>query len=438
MGAHDPEGLATEGRELKPSAMTRFQGSAGCMHIKAWAWAAGVVVALCPMAMAQQPTRLSLQAALELAAKQNLDLLTARQRQAISKAGVQVARERPNPTINFTALRDEPHEGWFVDQPLEVGGQRGRRIEVAHQEGALTDMEIVALERGVRRQTREAFFQLSYARAQSQRLEHILELAKRLEQIARDRFNAGDVPQLEVIQAGLEVARAQADHKVAQQEEKVSLSQLNALLNEPATTDWEPVESLEDLPPPVSLPELIQLAYSSNPDLRHVVQEQKVEESRRALLKAERIPNLDLEAGMDYNAPHDFRMGPRSQISVPLPIFTRNQGEIAQSLATQSLLDSEEAATKRSTAARVETAYYDLDAQRTQAETYRATLVPVAQQLESLAEQSYRAGKADILMVLTAQRNVQDVEQSYLQSLLTVQSTFGQLEEIVGTSIDPK
>ena len=86
--------------------------------------------------------------------------------------------------------------------------------------------------------------------ARRQRLEHILELAKRLEQIARDRFNAGDVPQLEVIQAGLEVARAQADHKVAQQEEKVSLSQLNALLNEPATTDWEPVESLEDLPAP--------------------------------------------------------------------------------------------------------------------------------------------------------------------------------------------
>jgi len=376
--------------------------------------------------------------ALDLAAKQNLDLLAARQRQAVSKAGVQIAHQRPNPTFNFTALRDEPHEGWFVDQPLELGGQRGRRIEVAHQEGALTDLEISGLERQIRRQTREAYFQLAFSRAESQRLEHILELAKRLEQIARDRFNAGDVAQLEVIQAGLEVARAQADYTVAQQEEKISLSQLNALLDEPATTAWEPVEALQNLPPAVSLPELIQLAYNSNPDLRHVVQEQKVEESRRALLKAERIPNLDLELGLDYNAPHDFRTGPRGQISVALPIFARNQGEIAQSLATQNLLDSEEAALKRSVAARVETAYYDLDAQNTQAETYRATLVPVAQQLESLAEQSYRAGKADILMVLTAQRNVQDVEHSYLQSLLTVQSTFAGLEEIVGSSIDPK
>jgi cobalt-zinc-cadmium efflux system outer membrane protein len=376
--------------------------------------------------------------ALDLADKQNLDLLAARQRQAISQAGVRIARQRLNPTFNFTALRDEPHEGVFVDQPLELGGQRGRRIEVAHQEGALTDLEIAALERQIRRQTREAYFQLSLSREESQRREHILELAKRLEQIARDRFNAGDVAQLEVIEAGLEVARAQADYKVAQQQEKISLSQLNALLDEPATTDWETAEALQDLPPLVSLPEMVQLAYNSNPELRHVLQEEKVEESRRALLKAERIPNPDLEVGMDFNSPHDFRIGPRSQISVPLPIFARNQGEIAQSVATQHLLDSEEAATKRSVAARVETAYFDLDAQRTQAETYRATLVPVAQQLESLAEQSYRAGKADILMVLTSQRNVQDVEQSYLQSLLTVQSAFAGLEEIVGTSIDPK
>jgi cobalt-zinc-cadmium efflux system outer membrane protein len=408
------------------------------MSGKALALAATLVVLACGVAWSQPANRISLQAALDLAAKQNLDLLAARQRQAVSKAGVQIARQRPNPTLSFDALRDTPHEGVFADQPLELGGKRGRRIEVAHQEGALTDLEIAGLERQIRRQTREAYFQVSFSRAESQRLAHILELAHRLEQIAKDRFNAGDVAQLEVIQAGLEVARAQADYKVAQQEEKVSLSQLNALLNEPATTDWKPVEALRDLPPAVSLPELIQLAYNSNPDLQHVVQEQKVEESRRALLKAERIPNLDLEFGMDFNAPGEFRMGPRSQISMALPIFARNQGEIAQSRATQNLLDAEEAALKRSVAAKVETAYYDLDAQRTQADTYRATLMPIAQQLESLAEQSYRAGKTDILMVLTAQRNVQDVEHSYLQSLLTVQSTFAGLEEIVGTSIDQK
>jgi cobalt-zinc-cadmium efflux system outer membrane protein len=388
--------------------------------------------------MPQQGARLSLQAALDLAAKQNLDLIAARQRRAVALAGVLIARQRPNPIFNFTALRDTPHEGLFIDQPFEIGGKRGRRIEVANQVGALTDLEITGWERQVRRKTREAYFQLSFTQAESARLRHLLELAQRLDQIARERFEAGDVPQLEVIQAGLEVARAQSEYKVAQQEERVSLSQLNALLNEPATTSWQLVEMLRDLPPTVVLPELVQSAYNSNPALQHVAQEQKVEESRRGLLKAERIPNLDFEYGMDFNAPHDFRAGPRGQITMALPLFARNQGEIAQSLATQRVLNAEEAATKRSVAALVETAYFDLDARRTQAETYRDSLVPIAQKLEGLAEESYRAGKADILMVLTAQRNVQDVERNYLQSLLSVQNAFAGLEELVGTPIDQK
>jgi len=408
------------------------------MNWRGLAWAAALAILLCGPAMPQQGARLSLQAALDLAAKQNLDLIAARQRRAVALAGVLIARQRPNPIFNFTALRDTPHEGLFIDQPFEIGGKRGRRIEVANQVGALTDLEITGWERQVRRKTREAYFQLSFTQAESARLRHLLELAQRLDQIARERFEAGDVPQLEVFQAGLEVARAQSEYKVAQQEERVSLSQLNALLNEPATTSWQLVEMLRDLPPTVVLPELVQSAYNSNPALQHVAQEQKVEESRRGLLKAERIPNLDFEYGMDFNAPHDFRAGPRGQITMALPLFARNQGEIAQSLATQRVLNAEEAATKRSVAAQVETAYFDLDARRTQAETYRDSLVPIAQKLEGLAEESYRAGKADILMVLTAQRNVQDVERNYLQSLLSVQNAFAGLEELVGTPIDQK
>src|SRR5208283_911054 len=163
------------------------EGSGASMRGKVLTSAAALVVLVGGVAWSQPADRLSLQMALDLAAKQNLDLLAARQRQAVSKAGVQIARTRPNPTFNFTALRDEPHEGWFVDQPLEVGGQRGRRIEVAHQEGALTDLEISGLERQIRRQTREAYFQLAFSRAESQRMEHLVDLAKRLEQIARDR-----------------------------------------------------------------------------------------------------------------------------------------------------------------------------------------------------------------------------------------------------------
>ena len=386
----------------------------------------------------QGGARLTLQAALDLADKQNLDLAAARQRRLVSRAGVQIAKQRPNPTFSFTALRDSPHEGWFFDQPLELGGKRGHRIDVAQQEGGVTDVEISTVARQVRRSTREAFYRLAFARAESERLERVVMLAERLKQIAQQRFEAGAVPQLEVVQAGVEESRAQADLEVARQEEKVALSQFNALLNEPAATGWQLAGTLEDPPPAWSVEELVQRAYAANAELQHLAQEEKVEESRRGLLKAERIPNLDLEYGLDFNAPHDFRVGPRSQVTLMLPIFSRNQGEIAQSFANQRVLDAETVAKKRAVAAIVEEAYFDWNAQQTQAGIYRQTLVPAVRQLEGMAEESYRAGKATILVVLDAQRNVQDVERTYQQGLLALQSAFASLEEAVGAPLDQK
>ena len=90
---------------------------------------------------------LTLGAALQKAERQNLDLVAARARQAIAQAGIRIAGERPNPTLTFGALRDSPHEFVTVDQPLEIGPKRGRRIELARQESVLTDVEIRTLER---------------------------------------------------------------------------------------------------------------------------------------------------------------------------------------------------------------------------------------------------------------------------------------------------
>ena len=387
-------------------------------------------------AQGQQPSRLPIQEALDLADKQNLDLAAARRQRAVALAGIQIARQRPNPSASFTALRDEPHEGLFFDQTVEIGGKRGRRIDVARQEGALTELEIAALARQVRRSTREAYYAAAHARSESDRLERVVEVAKRLAQIAEDRFKTGDVAQLEVIQTGLEVSRAEADLQVARQREKVSISQLNALLNEPASKAWDLAGTLEDNTPTAQLQDLISRAYQSNPDLQHLGGEIKVEESRHSLLKAERIPNLDFEAGMDFNSPRDFRYGPRSQISIGLPLFSRNQGEIAQSLANERVLEAETSATERSVAARVEAGFYNLEAQRTQVQLYRDRLLPVARQLQSMAEESYRAGKTGILTAIQAQQAVQSVESSYLQSLEDLQGLYAGLEETVGGAVD--
>src|SRR5713226_8458792 len=71
------------------------------------------------IAHAQQPTTLTLATALEKAERQNLELAAARERRALVSAEVQIAGQRPNPTLNFGVTRDTPHESFLVDQPIE-------------------------------------------------------------------------------------------------------------------------------------------------------------------------------------------------------------------------------------------------------------------------------------------------------------------------------
>jgi len=389
-------------------------------------------------AVAQQPQTLTLAEALNRAETQNLDLQAARAQRAVVLAGIRIAGQRPNPTAFFSVLRDTPHESLFFDQPIDISGKRGKRIEVAKQESALTESSITALERQVRREVRIAYFSLAFARRVTGQKQEAAKLAARLKEIAQARFESGDIAQLEVTQAELELSRANADAQVAKREEDIALSQLDVLLNAPASTSWDLATGLDGLPQPLSLEALVGRATDSNAEIARLLQETKVEESRTGLLKAERIPNLGIEFGVDFNSPGPggFHEGGRGQISMELPIFTRNQGEIAQSTATLRALEQETAAKRRTVVGQVEGAYYQLNAREAEVNLYKLTLVPATKQLEELAEESYKSGKANILTVLGAQRDVQLVESEYLNSLLAMQTSYADLEEATGVPLD--
>jgi outer membrane protein, heavy metal efflux system len=402
---------------------------------------AAILAAQQPVAPTPTPppargSHLTLGAALDMAARQNLDLVAARMQRAVTAAGILISGQRPNPTLGFSASRDLPHESLTLDQPIELGGKRRLRIGVATQERALTDVEITDLERQVRRQVREAYFNAAQARSVTAQRDKALQLTKQLQSTAQARLDAGEIPELEVFQAQLEVLRADADRKVAQQEEKVALSRLNALLNEPAGTDWDLLGEFENLPSAEQLGDLVTKAGASNPALLHLTQEAKIEQSRERLLRAERIPDITVGLGLDMNSPPDYNAALRGQVSVDLPLFSRNQGELAQSRATQSLLDSQAGATRRSIAGEVEAAYYEVDARRSEVQLYRDGLLPASQRLVGLAQDSYSAGKSPIMTVLDAQRNALQLELDYLTSVLELQSAFAQLEETVGVPLD--
>lgn len=391
-----------------------------------------------PAAAQPSPRRpLSLATAFALAERQNLDLAAARRQREVAQAEVGVAAERPNPIANFDALRDEPHEGLFFSQDLELGGKRQRRIELAQADAQLTETRIGNTAAAVRRQVREAYFALLLAREKTELSQRLLDLAQQLARIARDRYQAGDVAQLEVLQAELEVARATVALQVAQQQEQIARSRLNAVLNAPPDADWELTDSLDRLPAIAPLAALQQQALRNNPDLLELISQRQVDRSRLALARAEQIPNLTLEFGTDFNSPHDFRVGPRSHLGIELPLFHHRQAEVAAALASQHQTEDQLAAATRRVQAEVEQAYQEFQARMAEVTSYREKLLPATRQLEQMSEESYRAGKTGILTVLDAQRSVQELESNYLDSLYAAQVALAALEQVVGTPIRP-
>jgi outer membrane protein, heavy metal efflux system len=393
-----------------------------------------VLLLLARHAVAQQA--LDLATALRSAEADNLELRAARQQRGLALAGLITARQMPNPTVTFAASRDSPHESALLDLPIELGGKRGKRIAVAQEESRLTDVEISVLGLQIRRRTREAFFRALSAQEQTGQAKAALDLASRIKDIVQQRFEAGDVAQLEVIQADVEVARANADYQSASLSQRSAEVQLLALLNRKLEAPLALSGKLEEIHTTPTLDALTTLASNSNADIQRSIQQIKTEERRLALAKAQRIPDVTLQAGTDLNSPPDFQVGPRGQIGVTLPIFYHGQGEVALSNAKLQLGRLTLQSQQINVSAQVAAAYFDYTAKFHLAEQYRDRIVPETLRLEKMAEESYQSGKSNLLTLIDAQRRLNDVRKAYLDSLFAGQGSFAALEEAVGVPLD--
>ena len=381
-------------------------------------------------------SQLDLKTTLDLAESANLELRAARQQRAITLAGFKVAGQIPNPIISFAAARDTPHESILWDQTVELGGKRGKRIAFAREEQRVTEIDIAALARQIRQRTREAFYRVLWSRAQTEQSKAALDLATRIRDTVQQRFEAGDIAELEVIQTEVELARTAVDYEVIAQAQKIADAQLAALLNRPLDGPWDLQGHLGDVPGPESLQAMTDTALRSNPEVQRSIQELELEQRRLALAKSQRIPNIDVQVGADLNSPNEFNAGPRGQIGVSLPLFYHGQGEVAQSTARLEFLRLSLQAQRTNASAQVVAAYFDYVGKERQAEQYGQKIVPQGIRLEEMAEDSYRSGKSTLLILIDAQRRLNETRKAYLDTLFAVQSSFAVLEAVVGTSLD--
>jgi len=386
-----------------------------------------------PAPPAQEP--LSFRAAMDLATTTNLELAAVRRARAIREAEVRAAGQWANPEFSAEATRDAPHGDLAIGFPVDIGGVRSRRIALAKEGLAMADVDEAAALRDLRRNVRLAFYGLLAADERLALAGSMLELAERVKGVAQARFEEGAAPRLEVMEAELSLVRARAEVDLARSARRATQADLNALLNRPPGMTVTPAGEASDAPELPTMDRAIAAALASNVDLRALDREAAIEDRQLNLLKAERIPTPMLTAGVALNAPGEFDVGAHGGVSLTIPLFSRNQGEIAGSQARAGTIRARREAVQRRVEAAVFAALERVTAQKAQVAAFRATLVPTAAAVQSLVEESYRLGRDSILTTLVAQRALRDVKTEYLEALLALQSAVADLEDIIGASI---
>src|SRR6266508_3593810 len=144
---------------------------------------------------------LTLQMAIERAMAANATIAAARLRGPINLANLAVARERLNPEGFVELEKETPKEAYAVAVPLELGGKRARRIDVAEATVRAGEAEVAATIAQVRNDVRRAYFGQVVAEQRLMILREQRDISMRARDTAQARFDAGDAPRLEVMQA---------------------------------------------------------------------------------------------------------------------------------------------------------------------------------------------------------------------------------------------
>lgn len=383
------------------------------------------------------PTPLTLSAALDRAMTSNPALLAARARRAIGTAGVAIAEERPNPEGRVEFDRDTPHQAYTLAIPLELGGRRGRRIDLAEASLRTTDAEILQLTAETRNEVRRAYFDRVAAEARLALLADLQNLSARVRDAASARFDAGSAPRLELLQAELALAQAQNDTTGALGTLAAARTQFNALLGLPLNTPTTLAPA--DFQIQITFEAAMVRAKAESAELALIDRRLDEQRARIAVAKSLQTPEVTPEASITrgFGPDAEFQTGWKAALAVSIPLFTTHKAGVALEEATLTQLTVERTAAESRIAGAVAAAIEIADGLRQQYVRYRDQILPQAIQVENMADDAYRLGQTGITAYLQALQATRDVRLRALQAEADLVAALADLERAIGAPLQP-
>jgi len=388
---------------------------------------------LAASASAQGGQGMSLPEALSAAFANNPELAAAGREIGIAEGERRQAGLHPNPELAWEmedTRRDTSTRTVTLSQPLELGGKRAARIAVAGAGQAIAQLDLERQRNGLRADVVQAYLAALRAQTAVELAQQSQALTERGLRVVQGRVTAGQSSPVEATRAQVQLAQAQAEERRAETQRAVAYQALARLTGSPlATFDTLPATNLSPGQAPSADTLLEQVERTA--EWRLAAAQVERGEASLGSEKALRIPNLTVSVGSQYSREDRERVNVVG-LSMPLPLFDRNQGNVlaAARRADQArdLRNAVELRLRSETRSAVDqwrTAMQEVQA-------YDRTILPSAQQAVDTATRGFEMGKFAFLDVLDAQRTLIDARGLYLGALAAATDARAQLERIYG------
>ncbi|WP_350023231.1 TolC family protein [Pseudomonas protegens] len=380
----------------------------------------------------EQPL-LSLDSALARAFANNPELAAARWEIDIAQGARQQAGLIPNPVLSVDAedtRRDSRTTSVKLSQALELGGKRGARIDVASRGQELAALELERRRNQLRADVLDAYYTALRAQERSQLAGRSLALAERGVAVAQGRVNAGKASPVEATRAQVQLAEVRLELNRGQMEQDNAYRRL-AMVTGAATSDFAGVQEQPLALPALPAPAQLLGRLPETTELRLAEQEVVQREASLGLEKAQRIPDLDVSVGSQYDASARERVN-LVGLSMPLPLFNRNQGNVLSAARRADQARDLRNATELRLRTETRQALEQWNTARGEVQSFNQTILPAAQRAVDSATQGFEMGKFSFLDVLDAQRTLIGARTQYLAAVAQTTDAWVRIERIYG------
>jgi cobalt-zinc-cadmium efflux system outer membrane protein len=414
-------------------------------HFRIFA-AAAMLFLLGEAGAGQNTTLITLDQAISLALAHNHSIQATRTLILQSQAQEITANLRPNPTLGadtqfipFFSPQDFSGDNLNETQQFDIGigylfergHKRQRRLQAARDQTAVQRAQVADAERTLAFNVGQQFVSVLLAESTLQFALQDLKSFQQTVDIGEEQFKAGFIGEGDYLKIKLQLLQFQTDVSSARLAKVQALVALRQFLGYNALpADYDVIGDLGYQALQGNLEDFQARAMRERPDFQAAELGITAAQSQILLAKA--------NAKVDVNGTYDFThvSGENTAsifVNFELPVFNRNQGEIARTGFALTQAQQQQQAASDTVLSDVANAYEAVRSNDEVVQLYTSGYLKQAQDSRDISEYAYKRGAASLLDFLDAERSYRSVQLAYRQALASHMTAIEQLKEAVGT-----